>query len=454
MSSSSTSIQPLFTLKKIPSLSDVFFVFALVLIVLSPVVLMGLYFGTAASIGFQFTLFLYIIIVCVTILAASGIARIFLFAYAYRQRERIFLESIGDGVCGIDVHGNVILWNTAAEIISGYTKKDTLHASLAGIFSLPRAKGKTANRQFSDYVLALSHNTSLPTTATLKTKDGRTIPLGATSAPVSDRHGIIRGAIIVFRDTTKEQQINRAKDELVSLVSHQLRTPLTNMNWRLEMLLDEEAGKLTDEQKKYLAEIERGTDRMTDLVNLFLNVSRVHLGTLAITLSPCDIHALLASVWQDYALRSSQKKLILKKKYDTMVKQFICDQRVFRVILDNIISNATEYTPPKGTITIQTKKERDRIVISVADTGIGIPKKDQSKIFTKLFRAENVRESHPNGNGLGLYLVKSLVDESGGTLWFTSEEGQGTTFFISYPHTGMQKKSGTRTLTQLTPSHS
>jgi PAS domain S-box-containing protein len=408
---------------------------------------MVLYFNTIYSIGFQFTFFLYVMVVCVTILTAGGIARVFLLINAYRIRERIFLESIGDGVCGIDMDGRVILWNSAAEIISGYSKKDMLNAPLTGIFSLRGGRKKTSGDTVHTYVLALSHSALLPSTTSLTTKDGRTLPLGATSAPVIDRQGTVRGAIIVFRDTTKEQQISRAKDEFVSLVSHQLRTPLTNMNWRLEMLIDGEAGKLTDEQKKYLAEIERGTDRMTDLVNLFLNVSRIHLGTLAITLSPCNIHTLIALAWEEYAPVATRKEIILKKKFDKTIQHMNCDPKIFHVILQNIISNAVAYTPPKGTITIQTKKERAAVIISVADTGIGIPKKDQPKIFTKLFRAENVRESHPDGNGLGLYVTQSLIQESGGTIWFESQEGKGTTFFISYPHTGMHGKQGTRSIT-------
>lgn len=440
------NIQTLFTFKRLPTLRDVLFVFVMTIIVISPVFLMALYFETLESVGFQFTLFIYIIVICSTILIASGIARVFLLINAYRQRERIFLESIGDGVCGIDTEGRIILWNTAAEIISGYSKKEMIHTLFTRVLSMSNIKDKTKERQFIENILSSRHTVSLSPKTILQTKDGKILPLGATSAPIIDRRGALRGAIIVFRDTTKEQQISRAKDEFVSLVSHQLRTPLTNMNWRLEMLLDGEAGKMSEEQKKYLMEIERGTSRMTDLVNLFLNVSRIHMGTLAITLQPSDIHGLISTTLEEFTQHIAQKKLTIKKKFDKTIDLLKCDPRIFQIIIQNILSNAIEYTPQDGTITLQTKKEDSHVIISVTDTGIGIPKKDQEKIFTKLFRAENVRENHPDGNGLGLYMVKSLLDESGGQIWFSSQEGTGTTFFISFPKTGMRARQGTRSV--------
>lgn len=433
--------------QKLPAFHDAIFALFVMAVAGSPIFLMVLYFETLQSIGFQFTLFLYVIILCSAVLIAYGISHIFLLINAYRQRERIFLDSIGDGVCGIDPDGRIILWNTAAEIISGYKKKDVLHASLKSILSLGHTRGKTKEREFMERILASTHAMLLPVHTVLKTKDGRAVPLGATSAPVSDRKGAIRGAIIVFRDATREQQISRAKDELVSLVSHQLRTPLTNMNWRLEMLLDGEVGKLTDEQKKYLGEIERGTSRMTELVNIFLNVSRIHLGTLAITLQQCNLRTLISAALEEYTPQIAQKKLTVKKSIGKTIGTFSCDPRVFHAVLQNLISNAVEYTPDRGAITLRATKESGAITISVADTGIGIPKKNQSKIFTKLFRAENVRQSHPDGNGLGLYLIKSLIDESGGQIWFESEEGKGATFFISFPSTGMRAKKGARAIT-------
>jgi len=439
-------IQAFFPFKKIPTLRDVVFFFIMFFAVISPVFLIALYFESFDSAGFQFTLFLYIIVICSTILIAFGIARVFLLINGYRQRERIFLESIGDGVCGIDNKGTIILWNTAAEIISGFSKKEMRHAPLTHFFSLSKAQNKTKENELINDILTASRPLHISSRLTLKTKNNHPIPIDATAAPIMDRHGVLQGAIIVFRDMTREQKIDRVKDEFVSLVSHELRTPLTNMNWRIEMLRDGEAGKLTEKQREYLSKIDDGARRMTDLVNLFLNVSRIHLRTLNIVLKPHAIRALVSEALEEYTQRMTQKKLIFKKKISQTITTFLCDQRIFLVILQNIIANAIEYTPAGGTITLHAKKENAHIIISVTDSGIGIPKKDQSKIFSKLFRAENTRTTYPDGNGLGLYLVKLLIDECGGDIWFISEEEEGTTFFISFPLSGMRKKKGTRSL--------
>lgn len=446
MTFSQPHIRAFFTFKKIPALHDILFFFVILFAILFPVALTMIYFDSFTSVGFQFTLFLYGIAMCATILTAWGVARVLLITNTYRQRERIFLESIGDGVCVVDTQGRIILWNAAAEIISGFSKKDMYHAAFTRSFSFTHTHEQSKKNQRLETILSARHTSTCSSCITLRTKEGAILPLGTTIAPIHDRHGTAQGVVIVFRDATKERRINRAKDEFVSLASHQLRTPLTNIHWLLEMLLDGEAGKLTEKQKEYIVGIEDSAYRMTDLVHLFLNVSRVHLGTLAIALKPYALRSLISTASAEYTERIIQKKLILKKKIAHTIGSFACDQRIFHAIIQNIIANAIEYTPPGGTISICAKKEEERIIISVTDSGIGIPKKDQPKIFSKLFRAHNTRTTYPNGNGLGLYLVKLLVDESGGDIWFTSEEGTGTTFFVSFPSTGMRKKRGNRSL--------
>lgn len=434
-----------FTFHPLPSFRDVVFLLFIFCAALVPVMLMTTYFQVF-TIGFQLTLLVYLIVLCGTVLIAFGIARIFLLINTYRQREKIYLESIGDGICGIDGAGRIILWNTAAETISGFSKKEIRHMSLTRVLESSTHQKKIKKDQFIRDILTARHTLHISSSLVLKTKGGHSLPLNVTASPITDQYGTLQGAIIVFWDMTREQEIDRAKNEFVSLVSHELRTPLTNMNWRLEMFHDGEAGKLTEKQKKYLGEIEDCASRMTDLVNLFLNISRIRMGTLGISLRTHNIHTLISTAIEEYAQRITQKNLTLKRKIPKTIGVFVCDQRIFQVIIQNIIVNAIEYTPAGGTIMIQAKKEDARLIISVADSGIGIPKKEQSKIFSKLFRAENVKMTFPNGNGLGLYLVKLLLDESGGDIWFTSKEGEGTTFFISFPITGMRKKRGTRSL--------
>lgn len=287
---------------------------------------------------------------------------------------------------------------------------------------------------------------------------GRVIALRMAAVPVRDDAGALRFIAVVFDDVTKEKEIDRAKTEFVSLASHQLRTPLSSINWYSEMLLDGDAGKITKEQKKYLEEIYRGNKRMVELVDALLNVSRFEMGTFMVEPVPMHVTTTAKAVLTDMKQTIKKKKIVVKESYAKDIPQMMADPKLMRIIFQNLISNAVKYTPEKGNIalTVEAVKKgqavngrkmiRETLLIMVADTGYGIPKEQQDKVFTKMFRADNVRERDPEGTGLGLYLVKSIVEHVHGSIWFESEEGKGSTFYVVLPLEGMQKKVGTRQL--------
>mgnify|MGYP001586672363 CR=1 FL=1 len=154
-----------------------------------------------------------------------------------------------------------------------------------------------------------------------------------------------------------------------------------------------------------------------------------------------------------------EKKLVFREKYAPNISIILADPKLLTIVFQNLLSNAVKYTPAKGKIDLTIDKQKNDILITVADTGLGIPKHQQDKIFTKLFRADNIREVDPSGSGLGLYIVKAILDHSGGKVWFKSparnasqsdaggEEKKGTTFYVSLPLSGMAEKEGTKQLT-------
>lgn len=245
----------------------------------------------------------------------------------------------------------------------------------------------------------------------------------------------------------KLKEVDRAKSEFVSLASHQLRTPPSAIKWFAEMLLNEKAGKIIDErQKKYLQEIAYNNKRMIDLVNQLLNVSRVELGTFAIEPRPTDISNVAEEALEELAPQIVKKELNAIKDFDENMPLINTDPALLRIIFQNLISNAAKYTPEKGTIQLTIKKETENFFIKVADNGCGIPKNQQPKIFTKLFRADNAREIDPDGTGLGLYIVQSIVKEMGGAIRFESEENKGSAFYVVLPLKGLKKREGTKGL--------
>jgi len=190
----------------------------------------------------------------------------------------------------------------------------------------------------------------------------------------------------------------------------------------------------------------RASKRMIDLVNALLNVSRIDMGTFMVDVQPLDFASVMNETLKDLAPQITSKKLQITKNYGEQLPQINADPKLLRMVFQNLLTNAVKYTQESGVIVIALNEHDGDILISIKDTGLGIPIDQQSKIFTKFFRADNARAKEPDGNGLGLYIIKSLIEYSSGKVWFESEENKGTTFYVSLPLTGMKAKQGTRPL--------
>jgi two-component system sensor histidine kinase VicK len=204
-------------------------------------------------------------------------------------------------------------------------------------------------------------------------------------------------------------------------------------------MLNGDAGKVTTEQKKYIQEIYHGNQRMIELVNDLLNVSRIDLGTIIIAPEPVNFKEVAESVFSELYPQIKNKKIKIKKAYGKVVPDIVLDPKLARIICQNLLSNAIKYTPESGTVSLTIKKSTGKLLLTVADTGIGIPKNQQKDIFSRLFRAENAKEKLTEGTGLGLYIVKLAVEKFNGKIWFDSTLGEGTTFYVDIPLQGMKK---------------
>ncbi|MCX6712077.1 MAG: ATP-binding protein [Candidatus Vogelbacteria bacterium] len=369
------------------------------------------------------------------------------------NKNEAILASIGDGLIVTNEAGNIALVNEATEKMLGVKINEIIGKSNSAIFPMEDEKGEIIPIEKRPMTTALAGGSTTTTTTTTtglsyyyKRLDGTKFPVSLSVTPVI-LDGKIIGAIDIFRDITKEKDIDKVKTEFVSLASHQLRTPLSAINWYTEMLLNGDAGVINDEQRKYLGEVSIGNKRMVALVNALLNVSRLDLGTFIIEPEPTDITAMIKSVLDELRPQITTKKLKLTETYDPKVPtQFSSDQKLLRMVFQNLLSNAVKYTPEAGSVAVSLVPKGSELVFSVADSGMGIPASQKDKIFSKLFRADNARESDSEGTGLGLYIVKSVIEQSGGKVWFESVESKGSTFFVSLPLSGMKKKEGTKKL--------
>jgi signal transduction histidine kinase len=236
----------------------------------------------------------------------------------------------------------------------------------------------------------------------------------------------------ILENIEKEKRIDRAKNEFIALISHQLRTPLSAINWYTEALSSEDMNTDTKKQKEYLENLHTSNQRMTSLVNSIVDVSRIELGTFITDAKQTALFPLVENTLEGFKGQLESKKITINKNYDEKLCTILIDGRYLRMVLEQLISNAIKYMPANGTIDLTVECKED-IHITVTDTGYGIPEAELSRVFSKLFRASNILDKEPNGTGIGLYIVKSIVEYAGGKISVESKENVGTTFYVTLP---------------------
>ncbi|MFA5831416.1 MAG: ATP-binding protein [Candidatus Paceibacterota bacterium] len=367
---------------------------------------------------------------------------------------KLAVENAAEMVVISDSEGTVLYGNKAVKTITGYAPEEATGKKAGKLWSTPMPKEYYAEMWRTIKTEKKIFHGQLQN----RRKNGEMYEADILISPVLDAKDNILFFVGIERDITKEKEIDRAKSEFVSLASHQLRTPLSSINWYAEMLLDGEVGEVNDRQKNYLKEIYAGSQRMVILVNSFLNVSRIELGTFMVEPSPTDVVSVVKEVLGEMKSEIVKKQIGMKEIYGKNISQFQADKKILRMIFQNLLSNAVKYTRDSGEVELAVKMlpsgekfdgkklTEDSLTVTVKDSGMGIPESQQDKIFTKLFRADNAAISGVEGTGLGLYIVKSVVEKSGGQIWFASEENKGTIFYVVFPMTGMKKKEGAKKL--------
>ena len=236
------------------------------------------------------------------------------------------------------------------------------------------------------------------------------------------------------------RRLDEAKDEFISMASHQLRTPLTSIKGYIDMMLDGDAGKITPMQEKFLTEAYVSSERMVHLINDFLNVSRLQTGKFIIDKRPVDLAKIVEQELESLEVNASGRDLEFVYSFDKKIPQLMLDEAKVRQVVMNFADNAIYYSRPGTKIKVALTKEGDSVQLTVKDTGIGVPADEQSKLFTKFFRAANARKHRPDGTGVGLYLAKRVVLGHGGEIVFSSTEGKGSTFGFKLPLKKLEAK--------------
>jgi signal transduction histidine kinase len=275
--------------------------------------------------------------------------------------------------------------------------------------------------------------TGAPFSEEYRIGDGRNsyINVADRATAIRNQKGVPIRLIGGLSDITERKYAEQMKSDFVSFVTHQLRTPLSGVKWMLELATDSMSDP--EEVRSYVQDARMSTERLIGMVNDLLDISRLERGKLQLTFRSLDVIETTQSVINEISHFAVEKEQSLTIETAAGVPPVYGDAQLLRQVVLNLISNAMKYTPAGGKIHIQIGRDGEQVLWSVKDTGIGIPKADQAKLFEKFYRAGNVQTVETEGTGLGLYLVQLIMDRFGGKVWCESREGAGSKFLLTLP---------------------
>lgn len=343
-----------------------------------------------------------------------------------RRRLDSVLANMTDGVLATDRRGNVIIINETAASFLNRDENQAMGQSILDVLDIRK-----------DY--SLRDLLEKPDELILDfSSDDHSLILHAHFSLIQRESGFISGLVCVLRDITEQQRIDQDRKQFVSNVSHELRTPLTSVRSYIEALSDG-AWKDPKLAPKFLKVTQDETDRMIRMINDLLTLSRMDSGTQKMEVELVNINELFNYVLNrfDMILKKDdhpEKTYTIKRKFTKRDLWVDLDTDRFTQVLDNLMNNAIKYSPDGGVITCRLYETRNKVILSISDQGLGIPRKDIPHIFDRFYRVDKARSRQQGGSGLGLAISKEVVEALKGQLWVESVEGKGSTFYIALPY--------------------
>ncbi len=351
---------------------------------------------------------------------------------AERNRLGAILEASADGVMILDPYLRITVFNRALSVMTGWDAAatiDLLHDDIIRWKSL---------KTDLDLRVALANGWPLPNAAhltvegELERRDGKSISLSITYAPMLDTRGRMTDIIANVRDLTRYREEQELQKTFVSVISHELKTPVSIIKGYAGTLKRQDANWSPEVQQEYLEVIEEESDRLTDLIDNLLEASRVQAGTFKLEMNELLLPGLVAAATKKFASQTDKHTFKVRFPPDFPLVQG--DERRLNQVLNNLFSNAIKYSPNGGPIEITGELHNNYVTLSIRDHGIGIPEHQQHRIFQKFSRLDNALSRKTEGTGLGLFLTKAIVEAHGGQIWFANNsDGPGTTFTFCLP---------------------
>lgn len=341
---------------------------------------------------------------------------------AVTRRSEAILLSTSDGILVFDADDRLTFVNPAAERILGKGAEELvgLVTDTWALFGLKPDPGGSVRQTGTQ-------------TREVDLERPEHMILDVRVDPVFDDHRTYLGSVATIRDVTAEREAMRMKNEFVSTVSHELRTPLTSIKGYIDLILDGEAGEINDVQREFLSIVKENTDRLVELINDMLDISRIESGRIVLKVQPLDVRERIEGAVDTFqAILDQQGRTVHIDVPEDLPKVAGDPDRVGQVLI-NFISNAIKYSPEGGDVFIRASASDSMVRVEVTDQGIGIDPEDQSRLFTQFYRVDSSLTRQIGGTGLGLSIVKSIIELLGGNVGVTSEPGKGSTFWFTLP---------------------
>lgn len=360
------------------------------------------------------------------------------------QKSEIVINAIGDGVIAIDSKGVIQLINPAAQQILGWGKQDALMLSYKSILKLTDENNKDVPDALDPLQQVLNNNQQTKTNKlSALTESGKKINISLTVSPIG---GAGSGAIAVFRDVTNERAEEREQAEFISTASHEMRTPVASIEGYLGLALNPATAQIDAKARDFIMKAHEAAQHLGRLFQDLLDVSKSEDGRMTNIPKVVDLVTYTQTIAEGLTQKAADKglELIFKPQTSGTQKKIMPvyyinqDNDHVREVIDNLIENAIKYTP-QGSVTVDVTGTDEKVVVSIQDTGLGIPPEDVSHLFQKFYRVDNVDRQQIGGTGLGLYLSRRLAEAMQGRLWVESNFGSGSTFFLELPRIDSQE---------------
>ena len=355
-----------------------------------------------------------------------------------RNQINAMVSSINDPAISYTENFEIILVNKAMEKFIGISKKELVGKNITPELSNDARFGLLSKIIFPSLApVVLEKSIDLyPEKIKVKFYQPKELILEITTTKVIDDKGNTYGFLRIIHDLTKEEVLRKTQSDFITIVAHQLRTPLSGLSWTLEMLADKEIGPLTPEQEKLIDDGRKAMKESLKTVEDLLNAAQIEEGRFGFQFSMTDIEKIIENVLIKFepVAKINNVKLIFQRP-EFQLEPFIMDPLRIKLVLEVLVDNGLKYNVKNGEVRVRIDPMEGKpfILISVEDTGVGISREDLSRLFTKFFRSKAALKGQTSGIGLGLYLAKNIIERHGGKIWAKSALGRGSIFTFSLP---------------------